>query len=263
MNPRLFIAIAVFTLAGLFFALVLNIFNVVALSSISPARILNKPAFELKKFFTAISQINSLRGENQSLKKEITAIKKDFILQSEIIEKNAEIKEQISKAQNSTYEKIIAGTVISRSPSKILDSVIVDIGSKSKINIGDIALVDGFLVGIVGSVTSNTSRIDLITNPRILLPVKLIDSRARGLLKGGLKGIEITDIPGNIQVSEKEGVVTDASDSKILPGIPIGTIDSAISAESEILKKFLLRSPINFSNFEVLVIVPTNGIPTN
>lgn len=258
MSPRLVIAVAIFTLAGLFFAFVLNIFNVVALNSISPARILNKPSLEIKKFFSAIGQINNLRDDNQALKKEITALKKDLITQAEIIEKNGEVKEQIAKASALMHEDIIAGTVISRSPSKILDSVVVNAGSLAGVSVGDAALVDGFLVGIVSDVASGSARIDLITNPRILIPVRLVNSRARGLLRGGLKGVEVTDIPGNIEVSEREGVVTDASDSSVLAGIPIGEINSLISAQSEILKKFLLRSPINFSNFEVLVIIPNN-----
>lgn len=263
MSPRLFIAVLIFTASGLFFAFILNVFNVITLSSALPAKIFNKPAIEVKKFFTAIGEIKTLREENQNLSNETTRLKKDLAIQSEIIEKHQEIAEQIEKAKALQINNTIPATVISRSPNKILDSVIIDAGSSKGVGVDDAALVDGFLIGIVVEVSPFSSKVELLTNPKTLIPVRLVSSRARGLLQGSLQGIEVNSIPSNIATKDKELVLSDSQDPAVMPGLPIGELSDKISAESEILKTFLIKSPVNFNTFEFLVIIPTNAQTEN
>ncbi len=259
MSPRLFIAVSIFAVSGVLFALVLNIFNVITLSSALPAQLLNKPTLEVKKFFNAIDEIRTLRSENKNLADEVTRLQKELAIQEEVIEKNQEIAEQITKAKLLQAENVIPATVIARSPNKMLDSIIVNTGSSQGVKVNDVALVDGFLVGIVVDVSPFSSRIELLTNPKAMIPVRLTKSRARGLLQGSLQGIEVNSIPSNIATQSKEMVVSDTQDATIMAGIPIGTLSDKISAESEILKTFLIKSPINFNTFEFLVILPTNA----
>lgn len=259
MSPRLFIAVLIFTATGLLFAFILNIFNVFTLSSALPAKIFNKPSIETKKFFNAIEDIKTLREENQNLNNEVLKLKNQLAIQSEIIEKNQEIAQQLDKAKKLQLESAITATVISRSPNKMLDSIIIDAGTNKGVGVGDAALVDGFLVGIVVDVGPFSSRIELLTNPKTLIPVRLVDSRARGLLQGSLQGIEVNSIPSNITTQEKELVLSDSQDPEVMPGLPIGELSDKISAESEILKTFLIKSPVNFNTFEFLVVIPNNA----
>jgi len=95
----------------------------------------------------------------------------------------------------------------------------------------------------------------LITDYNSLVPVILQDSRATGLLRGGLGGLVIEDIPLNIPIKAGEEVVTSGLGGTMPSGILVGKTNKIVSKEGDIFQKITLETPINIYYLEFVFVV--------
>jgi rod shape-determining protein MreC len=102
---------------------------------------------------------------------------------------------------------------------------------------------------------SDNSEVTLITDYNSLVPVILQDSRGTGLIRGGLGGLVVEDVPLNIAIKPNENLVTSGLGGQIPGGIAVGKAQEVISKSGEIFQKVTIVSPIDFSKLEVLFVV--------
>lgn len=208
---------------------------------------------------TTLSQIKSLAKDNAELKKENETLKarvaglEEISYRVEVLEK--ELNFQKSYSENS----FIASAVIGRSPSSFRSVISIDKGSQDSIKVNQPVISNGFLIGKIVDVYTNSSQVELISSHRFITPVILQDTRQQGLLRGGLKGITIEQLPIGADIKGKEEVLTSGIAGELPSGIPVGFIGKIISKPSDIFQTVSLENPVEFNKVElVLVIKNTN-----
>lgn len=203
-----------------------------------------KSAFHLNRI---IKQNSNLISENLQLQSELAKL-------SEMENENEVLKKELGFMQTQDLTTTVAAAVIGRS-NDYLKSLVIDKGQKNNIAIGDAVISQGVLIGTVSQVRANNSDVALITDYDSLIPVVLQSSRGTGLLRGGLGGLTVEDIPLNTQIKNNEKIVTSGLGEQIPAGILIGHVTGIISKESEIFQKISVYSPIDFSNLKVVFVL--------
>ena len=201
-----------------------------------------------------MSHIKDLTKENQNLIKENLELQSQLSLLKEAQHENEILKKEIGFYNTRKDMNILPANIIGRSISGYLRTVTIDRGSKDQIKSGQAIISDGFLVGTVKDVYENSSEITLITDYNSLVPVILQDSRGTGLLRGGLLGLVIEDIPLNIPIKSDEQIVTSGLGGDIPFGIMVGKVNQTISKKGEIFQKVTLNSPIQIYYLEFVFV---------
>jgi rod shape-determining protein MreC len=205
--------------------------------------------------FANILEINSILKQNNDLINENLTLQSQLASLNEVNYDNQILKKELNFVQTQTTATTLITTAIIGQTSGYLKSVTVDKGSKDGLVTGQAVISEGFLVGIVGTVRPDNADVTMITDYNSLVPSILQNSRGTGLLRGGLDGLVVEDIPLDINIVDGESVITSGLGGQIPAGLSIGKVQGVISKPGEIFQKVSVGSPVDFSRLEVLFVV--------
>lgn len=201
-----------------------------------------------------VFHIKAVLQQNSHLIDENLALQSDLAKTTEVQYENEILKNELGFLKNTNSTKTIPAAVIGQS-SGYLKSVTIDKGKNNGLNNGDAVISQGVLVGTLTEVRDNNSEVTLVTDINSLVPSVLQNSRGTGLLRGGLQGITVDEIPLNVQIQNNENVMTSGLGNQIPAGILIGKTTKVTSKEGEIFQKVSVNSPVDFSRMEVLFVI--------
>ena len=206
-------------------------------------------------FFANIFHLKSLGSKNQKLIKENLELQSKLAILQEVQHENEILKKEMGFLNTKGEMKLVPGNIIGRALSGYLKTVIIDRGAKDGLKEGQAVVSQGFLIGTVRQVLENSAEVILITDNNSLVPVVLQNSRGTGLLRGGLSGLAVEDIPLNIPIQKGEQVVTSGLGGEIPLGIMVGGVEGVVSKEGEIFQKVTVHSPIQIYFLEFIFVV--------
>lgn len=206
-------------------------------------------------YFSLVGSVGSLGQENTELKARNMELESALIRNNEIINDNNKLKEALNYVEQTKSTNLITTKVIGHSPVNSLKTLEIDCGSENGVKVGQTVIFNGYLVGKISAIESHSSTVFLITNVNSLIPVMLQNSRAKGLLRGGISGLVIEKIPLDAEVIEDEKVVTSNIGNEVVENIAVGVVEEVVSQESEIFKKVSIKSPVEFDKLDILFVV--------
>ncbi|MFE4104867.1 rod shape-determining protein MreC [Almyronema epifaneia] len=170
-------------------------------------------------------------------------------LQERIIElenQNRTLKDLVD-SQDATLEAGVVAAVIGRSADHWWQQVTLARGSQAGIRVGYVVTGPGGLVGRIVSVTPNTSRALLISDPTSRVGVKVSRSRAMGYMRGQSSNRVVMEFFDKLPDVKPGDVVTTSSYSRLYPkDVPIGRIESLDLTKSPAPEAVIqLSSPIS------------------
>ncbi|MBS9391331.1 MAG: rod shape-determining protein MreC [Anabaena sp. MDT14b] len=152
-------------------------------------------------------------------------------LQTRIVDlesQNEKLKSLLSYVEKETLpQKPIIARVIGRSADHWWQQVILNRGTASGIQEGSIVKADGGLVGLVESVTTNTSSVLLVSDLKSQVGVTVSRTSAKGVLQGDASAegvLEFYEKVPNVKVGDL--VSTSTYSQKFPAGLAIGKIKS-------------------------------------
>jgi rod shape-determining protein MreC len=155
------------------------------------------------------------------------SINQEYLIKLNLLRKDNTRLRQILSLQESSNDEYISAAVISRKTGSWWRQIILNKGSKDGVEIGDIVIGPGGLLGRVKNTSLFTSSVTLITSPESKLGVWVDRIQINGLLVG--LG---DDYPSLILYSKdadiKVGDFVSSSPASTLlpPNIPIGIVQS-------------------------------------
>ena len=204
-------------------------------------------------FFDIISSIRDLARENAELQKKNRELEAEISQLREVEHENTVLREELSFSKEAKTDYIPA-QLLGQTPTGIVKDFIVDKGSDDGMSGGAAVIAHGYMIGVVKTVTSGQSTVRLITHPRSIIPVITQDSRAHGLLRGGIGGLTITDILIDQETKSGETVVTSGLGGTLPSGLPIGKLVEATAKSGDITKRATLTFPVDISRLEVVFV---------
>ena len=209
----------------------------------------------IRGFFGDLGSIRSLSKQNTALEKENDQLKAQVAELSDIKHENEVLKKQLGFVETQKDKELVPAKVIGYSPTGFFQTLKIDKGSKDGVQKGKAVISEGFLIGTIKELGNDYSEVSLITNNRSLVPVVLNQSRGTGLLRGGLKGLVIEDIPLDNKIINGESVVTSGLGGDLPSGIIVGEVKEIISSESEIFQRASIKTPVEFGRLEMVFVI--------
>ena len=176
---------------------------------------------------------------------------KDLQLQSKkyeiefIIEENLRLRKLIDEYIYNSEELIAKVLIDKKSP--FLRSIIVNKGTKDKVELGMAVLDGSYLVGKIVETNYSTSRALLISDLNSKIPVSIEPGNIQSILSGTGKS------NGKIQYLQNEGLIekisivyTSGSGGLFKSGIPIGKINKFATKDENFVKYFSNLSQLTF-----------------
>ena len=196
------------------------------------------------KVFSPIGNFTSdVRNFGQSksriteLEKEVDLLKSQKVLDEDVVGQLNQLKQVLDLAGRGEY-KVVAARVINRgSTATFKQTITIDAGSSDGISKNMTVISEAGLVGVVKSVTSNSSIVLLMSDPTFKIGVRIAGTQSIGVVsgQGGNKYLlQLLDATGEIKVGDNLVARGSQNGSPFVPGVPVGTVSSVQSNASSI-----------------------------
>ena len=157
----------------------------------------------------------------------LESINQEYLIRLNLLKKDNLRLRQILSLQESSNDDHISAAVISRKTGSWWRQVILNKGSKDGVEIGNIVIGPGGLLGIVKNTSLFTSSVTLITSPESKLGVWVDRIQINGLLVGlGDDYPSLILYTKNAAIEVGDFVSSSPSSTLLPPNIPIGVVQS-------------------------------------
>ena len=189
-----------------------------------------------------ITNLLTLKKENERLKKEIEIFKQKEFNVEYLTNENKNLKKILDSDESLFEENIIISKVLIDKSSPYLKSIIINRGSKAGILKGMPVMDKDFLIGRVVETNYASSRVLLLSDLNSRIPVVFGKNQTQAILKGnGGPKPSLEYLPEGYIIKEGLDIFTSGKDGIFLAGSPIG-----ITTDVNDVKLFSESSQLSF-----------------
>ena len=178
---------------------------------------------------------------------------------------NADIKGQLTQlrkvldlAGRGGY-KVVSARVIGRgSASTFSQTITLDAGSSSGIRNNMTVISENGLVGVVKSVTVNSSIVLLMSDPTFRIGVRVARSQSVGVLIGqgtNTYNLELLDPAGSLQIGDSLISIGSDNNRPFIPGLPVGVVTKVDHTETLLTQSATVKSFSNLNDLGIVSVV--------
>lgn len=207
--------------------------------------VLSRPAAAIAQVVDQVRELAALRQENARLKTENQRLRHWQTVARRLQTENGVLHEQLNYVPDPD-PAFITTRVIGDMGSAFGQSMLLGAGSADGVRKGQAVLAGEDLVGYIAEVGQRSSRLLLLTDINAHLPVMLEATRTRAILAGDNNDRpRLKYVAGNPSIQPGDRVVTSSSGLAFPPGLPIGTVVSAMDGSIRI-DPFVHRNELEY-----------------
>ena len=186
--------------------------------------IVSVPENLLKDSYLTIQNHKKLYKENEKIKSELEILKAKDLLNEFIISENQRLKNIVD--DHLFKSDTIIAKVLSDKSSPYLRSIVINKGSKHKVNLGMVVIDGEYLVGKIVEVNYSSSRVLLLSDLNSKIPVIVEPNTVISILSGTGKDYGVIQYSKKYEDIKNESVIyTSGAGSLFKAGIPIGRMN--------------------------------------
>ena len=157
---------------------------------------------------------------------------------------------------------MIPATVVNMGLTSNLLSMTVDVGSELGVSKNNPVITPCGIIGKISAVRSNSSIVQLISDPDFRIGVRFLPSNATGILRWRINNIcDVREVYKNSTISVGDRVVTSGLSDIFPKGLPVGIVSSVNNDRSQFQKIVSVKIEENLSSIvHVFVIINENPI---
>jgi len=209
-------------------------------------------------FASDVRNFGQSKKQITELNKQIELLKTNQILDEDMINQLSQLKNVLDLAGRGGY-KVVAARVINRgSTATFKETLTIDVGSRSGITKNMTVISESGLVGVVKSVTSNSSIVLLMSDPTFKVGVRIVGTQGIGVISG--QGgdsylLQLLDATGEIKVGDKLVARGSENGRPYVPGVPVGEVTKVASNASAITQNADVVGFVNIDRVSVVAVV--------
>lgn len=205
--------------------------------------------------FQTLSSISSLAKENKDLKAGNSELKARVARLENVLDSNQETAHQLDALDKIAKDRVLPANVVGYSPSTYQQTLRINAGTSDGISVGQAVLANGHLIGRIHQTTGGWSDVLLLSNHNILIPAKTNHSNQTGLVRGGINGLMIEEVPLEPKLEIGELVVTSGIDDQLPADLPIGEVAVLRSGVGDIFQTARITMPINLNQVQTVLVI--------
>ena len=212
-------------------------------------------------FTSDLKNFNQSKKKIEQLTKEVDLLKSEQILDEDTVGQLSQLRNVLDLAGRGGY-KVVAAKVINRGSSATFKQTItIDAGKSSGVDINMTVISDSGLVGVVKSVTCNSAIVLLMSDPTFKIGVRIAGTQSIGVVSGqggSTYLLQLLDATGEIKKGDVL-VARGSQDGKpFVPGVPVGTVTTVQSNASSITQNADVIGVSNLERIGVVAVVTSS-----
>ena len=217
-------------------------------------------------FASDVRNFGQSKKQITELNKQIDLLKANQILDEDKVSQLNQLKNVLDLAGSGGYQ-VVAARVINRGSTETFkETMTIDVGSRSGITKNMTVISESGLVGVVKSVTSNSSIVLLMSDPTFKVGVRIAGTQSIGVVSGqggSTYLLQLLDATGEIKEGDALVARGSAGDRPFVPGVPVGIVTNVNSNASSITQNADVESSANLEKISVVAVVTaaTKGDP--
>ncbi|HEM3696908.1 TPA: rod shape-determining protein MreC [Streptococcus suis] len=213
-----------------------------------------------------ISDLLLTYEENKELRKLVRDLESLSFENSTLKSENLNLRNNLDFTSSFPTNDFVPGSVLVRNPSSWSSNLSINIGMSSGIEVDDLVVANGGLIGTVKDVSSNSSDVRLITSSdefrKIAVKILTDSGEIYGILSGydsDSNSFVINQLSSNDEISTGSNVVTSDLAGATPANIQIGKVSSVVTDSKNMNKEVFIEPSASFSNiYSVLVVRQSN-----
>ena len=209
---------------------------------------------------TTVNDIMNVHEQNKALQAEVEQLRAKNLSASEFEAENQRLKALLSYKDSAAQFDLVSARVIGREAATWSSVIVLNRGTADGINNNMAVVTEMGLVGHVLEAGANTSKVQLILDPRSSVGtlVQRPESRVAGIVEGDINNPimpKMVNIPKNSDVIVGDVIVTSGFGGVYPKGIVVGRIKEMQNEESGLLKFGVIETTVDFQKLEDVVII--------
>ena len=234
---------------------------------ISPVENLFTKVFSpVGNFASDVRNFGQSKKQITEFNKQIDLLKAKQVLDEDKVSQLNQLRNVLDLAGSGGYQ-VVAARVINRGSTETFkETLTIDVGSRSGITKNMTVISESGLVGVVKSVTSNSSIVLLMSDPTFKVGVRIAGTQSIGVVSGqggSTYLLQLLDATGEIKEGDALVARGSAGDRPFVPGVPVGIVTNVNSNASSITQNADVESSANLEKISVVAVVTaaTKGDP--
>lgn len=209
---------------------------------------------------STVHELMTVQEQNKQLRAEIEQLRAQNLEASEAVAENQRLRALLGYKESAKQFDLMAARVIGRESATWSSMVVINRGAADGLA-DDMAVVTELgLVGHVSEVGLNSSKVQLILDPRSSVGtlVQRPESRVLGIVEGDLNNPtmpRMVNIPKDADVKVDDVIVTSGFGGVYPKGIVVGHIREIKNDEGGLLKYGVLETTVDFQRLEDLAVI--------
>jgi len=196
-----------------------------------------------------------LAEENRMLREILQEQKKDIVDCTEEHLENLRLRSLLGFKQT-VPKPLLPAQVIGMDLSGWFQTVTIDRGGQDGVEEGMAVLSVQGIVGQIMEVSSNFSRVLLITDPNSAVAAVVQRTRARGIVEGkGHSGCALKYVHRSEDIARADRVLSSGSDGVYPKGTVVGTVSRVRKRETQLFQEVEVRPSVDFNKLEEVLVV--------
>jgi rod shape-determining protein MreC len=209
-------------------------------------------------FFSAVTELSELRGENDRLKEVVEELESQIARAEAVEDENARLREFLELDEPWFEADKVTAQVIGRVPANWKWAVTIDKGTDDGIEPEmPVVNADG-LVGTVVRAEADTAIVLMLIDPLSAASARVQETFDTGLVEGNGTDDELTMslVGSDTKIAVGSKVVTAASEGGIFPpGIPIGIISHVGGDERQVEQQLEVNPHVDFTSLDYVQVL--------
>jgi len=225
-----------------------------------PIQLFGRLFSSLEQFFKEYIWLKNLRGENESLKREIAEMQSRVTSYQEAYVENQRLR-RLLDFKTTTMAETIPAQVIVHDLTGWFQTLMVDKGFRDGVAPDMPVVNDEGLIGRVLDVSNRYSRVLLITDQGSAVDAVDQRNRVRGILCGkDANGCLLKYIRGNLDIKEGDLVISSGKDGIYPKGLRLGVVRAVYKDPVDLFQKIDVKPLVRLSALEEVLIIKRVGV---
>jgi rod shape-determining protein MreC len=226
--------------------------------------VINNIADTAGSYFSALTQIDHLRSENEQLKQDNLTLQEELDRMGAISQLNDDWTKITTEQGAIQYQSTPVRVIVRDTSTVQVKTLIVNKGSNDGLVVGEVVIdAGGALVGRIETTAATVSTILLITDPTSVVVGKDAKTNAIGPVHGSITGqLQMTYVDVSATLTKNGAVVTAGEAlpgtgdiSPFPPGLLIGTITSVTADRNAVVQGATIQPSAHLTDATFLLVI--------
>ena len=214
----------------------------------------------------SVEEVQNMREELESLREEVKTLRSQNLNASEAISENQRLRSLLNYKESATQFDIVAASIIGRESATWSSVVLINCGTLDGVADNMAVVTEMGLVGHIIEAGLNTSKVQLILDPRSSVGtlIQRPESRVAGIVMGDINNPnapKMVNIPKDADVKVDDMIVTSGFGGVYPKGIVVGKIKEIHNDEGGLLKHGIVATTVNFEKLEDVAVITVSREP--